>query len=503
MGESIKDKTAKGLFWGALNNGGMQLLNIVFGIIIARILTPGDFGLVAMLLVYSSIAANIQESGFITALINRRNVSNEDYNSVFWFNVVIGAILYVILFLAAPLIAQYNHQPVLVPLARYLFLGFFFGSFAIVPRAKLMKELRVKEQTIISVLSLLISGVVGVIMALSGMEYWGIATQSVTYVLFVSIFSWYFTKWKPSFSFSFLPIKEMFGFSCKILVTKIFYNLNNYAFETFLGRYYPKKEVGEFSQANNWNQKGNMLITGMVQSVAQPMFVAIRDEGEGGCAEQARLKRAFRKMLRFTSFITFPVMFGLVLIAPEFIVVTIKEKWLESAKLMQILCFGGAFLPIAALYNNLIISRGKSDIYMWNMIAQVVLVLADLYFVQRFHICIMGFSGIKLMAMIYASIMVIWVFVWHWFVQKEIKLTFWEALKDMMPFMLIAAGVMGVTYFITCAITNLVVLLCVRIVLAAALYFAILLLLNAQILKECISYVKIKGQKSKDKANED
>ena len=492
MKESLKDKTAKGLFWGALNNGGMQLLNVVFGIIIARRLTPGDFGLVAMLLIYSSIASNIQESGFITALINRRNATHEDYNSVFWFNIVVGVLLYVILFFLAPLIAAYNHQSVLIPLSRYLFIGFFVGSFAIAPRAKLMKELKVKEQTIISLSSLLISGIVGVIMVYCGFAYWGIATRSIVYVLFVSVLSWYFTKWRPCLSFSIQPIKEMFGFSVKILVTKVCENLNNYAFETFLGRFYAKSEVGEYSQANNWNQKGNMLITGMVQSVAQPMFVAIRDQGDGGDAERQRLANAFRKMLRFTCFIAFPIMFGLILVAPEFIVVTIKEQWLGSAHLMRILCFGGAFLPIVALYKNLIISRGKSNVYMWNVIAQVILILADLYLVQKCHLNMFGCSGIKLMVVFYVVITIGWMFVWQWFVQKEIDVTAWQALKDILPFMLIAAATMVLTYLATCFISNMLLLLCARVVVAAIIYIAILWLLDAKILRECVSYIKKK-----------
>lgn len=493
--ENLKDKMAKGLLWGALNNGGMQLLNILFGIVIARRLDPGDFGLMAMLTVFSSIAANLQESGFITALINKKDASPQDFNSVFWFNIVVSAVLYIVLWFCAPLIASYNHQPVLTSLARYAFIGFFFASFSIVPRAQLMKALRVKEQTITSLLSLLLSGTIGIVMAVNGMAYWGLATQSIVFVTMVSVLSWYFTGWKPSFSFSMNPIREMFSFSTKMLVTNIVNNLNKFAFETLLGHNYPKHDVGQYSQANKWNQMGSSFITGMVQGVAQPMFVAIRDEGQESGSNQElkdRYQRAFRKMLRFICFISFPAMFGLVLVAPELIVLTVTDKYLESAKLMQIICLGGAFLPISALYYYFIISRGRSDVYMWNMIAQICLILADLFAVQHFDLTLFGLSGIRLMVTIYVCIIIFWNFVWHWFVWKEIQLRLFEVLSDVVPFMLIASCTMIITYFCTESITDMTILLITRIVIAGTIYLSTLWLLKAQVMRECIGYLKKK-----------
>ena len=495
MADSLKDKTAKGLFWGALNNGGMQLLNIIFGIVIARQLDPSDYGLIAMLVIYSSIAANLQDSGFMNALINRKNATQKDFNSIFWFNIILSVCIYVILWFCAPAIAEYNKQPMLIPLARYYFIGFVLASFSIIPRTYLMKDLRQKELAIVSLLSMLISGITGIIMALYGMAFWGLATQSILYVAFVSILSWYYVRWKPAFSFSFQPVREMFGFSCKILITNIVNNLNKFVFETFLGHFYPKNALGQYSQANNWNQKGNQIITGMVQGVAQPMFVGIRDESNGGDDEKERLCRAFRKMLRFTSFITFPAMFGLILIAPEFIEVTITDKYAESARLMQFLCFGGAFLPIAALYYNFIISRGKSDIYMWNMIIQFIFVAADLFIVQYFRLNWFGFSGMRLMILIYVSIIALWTLIWHWFVWREIRLSIWKAAIDMLPFLFIAAVTMTVTYFSTTFISNIYLLLASRIIMAAVLYMAVLWMLHANILRECINWLSRKEKR--------
>lgn len=489
---NLKDKMASGLLWGALNNGGMQVLNIIFGIVIARKVEPGDFGLIAMLTIFSSIASNLQESGFISALINRKDASQRDFNSVFWFNISVSAVIYIILWFCAPLIAKYNHQPILTSLARYSFIGFILASFSIVPRSQLMKELRVKEQTIVGLASLMVSGTVGIIMAICGMAYWGLATQSIVFVTMVSILSWHFTGWRPSFTFNFKPIKEMFGFSLKMLVTNIVNNLNKYAFETLMGRYYPKADIGQYSQANKWNQMGSSFITGMVQSVAQPMFIAIRDDGGDAKGLQERYQRAFRKMLRFICFIAFPAMFGLALVAPELIVITVTDKYLESAKLMQILCIGGAFMPISALYYYFIISRGKSNVYMWNMIVQVLLILSDLFLVQHFHLSLYGTTGIKLMIIIYVTIIILWTCIWHLFIWREIHLSLWKALKDILPFLLIASFTMAVTYLCTKSIGNLYLLLFSRIIIAAIIYLTTLWLLKAQVMRECIGYLKKK-----------
>lgn len=483
--QSLKDKTAKGFLWGALNNGTMQILNAVFGIIIARELTQEDYGLVGMLLVFSTIAAALQDSGFVTALVNKKDATHRDYNSVFWFNICISFLLYIILCAASPLIAKVYNEPRLVSLACYQFIGFFIASFSIIPRAILFKNLRQKELAIMSVVSLTLSGCVGVAMALNGMAYWGIATQSITFTLSNVIISWWYSKWRPSLKISIQPVREMFGFSSKMLVTYIFNCINNNIFSVLLGLFYRADTVGTYNQANKWNLMGAQTITGMVQGVAQPTFVQVGDDME-------RLRRSFRKMLRFTSFVAFPCMFGLALIAPEFITITITEKWISSAMLMRILCIGGAFLPIATLYFNLIISRGKSDVYMWNIISQGCIMTLTACLVHFLDINIMGFSGVTLMVMLYAAIIILWIGIWHYFLWREIRLSLFQAITDMAPFMLIAVIAIFGAYYSTLWADNAYILLSLRIIIAAAIYIGILWILGANILKESLSYLKKK-----------
>lgn len=487
----LKDKTAKGLMWGMMNNGMMQVLNIVFGIILARNLTDADYGLAGELAIFSAIATALQESGFISALTNRKNATHDDYNSVFWFNICLSALIYILLWFCAPLIADFFREPELLWLSRYAFLGFFFASFSITPRTILFKQLKVKEQSLIGIVSLLISGGVGITMALCGMHYWSIVTQNILFVGIVSVLSWIVSGWKPAFSFKFQPIKEMFAFSFKILITNIFNCINNCIFSVLFGRFYTKHIVGQYTQADKWNKMGCQTISGMVQGVAQPMFVEVGDDKE-------RLQRAFRKMLRFTSLITFPAMFGLALVAREFIVIAVGEKWLPSAELMQMLCIAGAFMPIAVLYYNFIISRGKSGVYMWNVIAQGLLTLALLcgIYYLKLHIDIPLFGhnlhleGVRLMVVCYVVLYICWMFVWHFFLKREVSLNLLTALKDVLPFALIAAVTMLLTGFITRSIDNIYLLLISRILIAATLYLIITWLTGAKILRESIGYLR-------------
>ena len=315
---SLKEKTAKGLFWGGFSNGIQQLLNLGFGIALARLLDASDYGMVGMLTIFSAIAAALQEGGFISALTNRKETLHKDYNAVFWFSLMCSTTIYILLFFAAPLIADFYDTPELIPLSRLSFLGFVISSMSIAPRAYLFKNLRIKDTTVISISSLIVSGIVGITLAANGFAYWGIALQSISFITVMTILNFYFSHWRPRFRFDFTPIKEMIGFSSKIIITNIFTIINNNLFSVLLGKFYSEREVGNFTQANKWNGMGHTTITGMINGIAQPVFTRVADD-------KARQLAVFRKLLRFTAFISFPAMLGLSLVSKELIIITITE----------------------------------------------------------------------------------------------------------------------------------------------------------------------------------
>lgn len=481
MDSELKDKTARGLLWGFISNSSMQVLNVVFGFVLTFFLSSEDYGMMAVLSIYSAIAASLQDSGFVAALTNKPRPTHRDYNSVFWFNISCSAVIYIVLWVCAPLIADYNHDSRLVALSRYAFLGFFVASFSITPRAILFKQMRVREQTLCSVVALLVSGVVGITMAVCKMAFWSIATQSIVFVGVTAIMSWYFSRWRPSFHISFQPIRQMFAFSFKLLITNVFFNVNKFAFESVLGNFYPKSDIGFYSQANKWNQMGSQTISGMVQGVAQPMFVEVGDDAE-------RLRRVFLKMLQFTSFVSFPALFGLSLVAPQVIGI-LPARWLPAADYLGLLAIGGAFLPLATLYSNFVISRGKSHIYMWNIIAQSLLILAAIFVVRWLDLSLCGLSGIWLMMLFYICINIVWIGIWHLFVWRQIRLNPLQALRAVLPFMAVAMLTMVATHYATRFIPDGIVLLVVRVLMAAGVYCGILWLTGSGILKECVGFI--------------
>lgn len=477
--ESLKEKTAKGLFWGALNSGTMQVLNLVFGIFLARMLSPDDYGIVGVLSIFSLIAGNLQSSGFTQGLTNIKRPTANDYNSVFWFNISVGTLCYVVLFFSAPLIAWFFHSPKLVGLSRFVFLGFLISSFGITRNAIMFKNIMARERAITGFVSLLVSGCCGLLLAWNGLAYWSLAWQSVVFVFVQNVCRYCYTRriWRPSLKVDFTPVKKMFPFSVKILITTIINTINNNVLTFIFGNLFPMKTVGNFSQAMKWDTMAYTTISGTIEQVAQPVLAEITDDRD-------RERRVFRKMLRFTAFLSFPALFGMALVAKEFILVTITDRWIDSVPLLQTLCIGGAFLSFYTLYQHLIIASGRSDIYLWCNIGQIVIQIA---LILLFHS-----YGINTMVAVYTSFTILWLAVWQINARRLIGVTFRDVLSDTLPFMLSAAAVMTVTYYVTSFIESSVILLPSRIVIASVLYFAVMRMAKIKILDECMAFIKKK-----------
>ncbi len=479
--QNLKQKTAQGLFWSFLSSGGMQLLNLIIGIFLARLLSPGEYGIVGMLAIFTLLANNLQESGFGVALVNIKDIKHNDYNAVFWFNVGMSLLLYAILFCCAPLIATFFHQPCLVSLSRFVFLGFIIASLCISPNAMLVRGLKMKEKAITSLSALIVSGTVAVIMAIKGFSYWSLATQQILYNVVICFGRFYYTRWCPTLKVDFTPVRQMFSFSYKVLITAVLTTINNNVLTVIFGRLFPAQAVGNFTQASKWNTMANQMVTNTMAQVAQPVFTQVTDDKE-------RQRRVFGKMLRFTAFLAFPALFGLALVAPQVILLAIGDKWVDSIPLLQILCISGAFIPLYTVYQNLFLSQGKSDTYMWLSIGQIAIMLTA---VLACHA-----MGIRTMVIAFACINILWLLAWQVFAYRLIGYRLFSMLRDLLPFMLIALAVMALTYLVTLHISNMLMLLVSRVLIAAALYFMAMKLLRARILEDCIEFIRSKKSKS-------
>ena len=486
--DSLKEKTAKGLFWGGMNNGVQQLLGLAFGIILGRLLDPSDYGMTAMLAVFSVIANELQSSGFKTGLINLKQPTHDDYNAVFWFNILAGAAIYVVLWFCAPLIADYYHQPKLIPLSRYVFLGFVFSSFGMAQSAYLTKQMQIKQIAQCGMTATLTSSIVSVILAVMGFGYWALATQYLLYIAMNTLLLWFFSPWRPTTKVTFEPIRRLFPFSFKIMLSAIFTQVNNNIMNLLLGRYYGEANTGHYNQAYQWSSKCFLLVGNMLRQVDQTVLVGLDDE----------LKRqlaVLRKMVRFTAFISFPLLFGLAMVSHEFIVLAIGEKWAFSASLLPYLCLCGAFMPLSTLLTDAVISHRRSDIYLWNTVALGILQIGLMVGLWQ--------QGIHTMVIAYTLLNIGWVFVWHFFVRRLMSYRLLDFLKDIVPFALAAAGAMSLTWLLTeFTVYNLQftgdylklwILLISRVLMAMLLYYGIMHMAGAVILKEVIAFICRKG----------
>lgn len=474
MAKSLKEIAARGLFWGAVNSGMTQVLNLLIGIFLARLLTPVDYGIIGVLGVFVAIAGNIQDSGFGVGLINIKKPTRNDYNSVFWFNVLTSASLYIILFFSAPLIAKFFHEPRLVVLSRVLFVAFFIAALGIASAAYMRKNMMIREIAIVGTVALTVSGIVGIVLASRGYAYWSLAWQQLTYISVLTIGRFFYTPRIVSLHIDFGPVKKMFPFCVKILTTTIINTISSNILTFIFGRLYPLKSVGNFSQAYKWDNMASSLVAGTVGQIAQPVMVDVSNERD-------REARVFRKMMRFTAFLAFPAMFGLALIAHEFIIIAIGTKWEASVVLLQILCISGAFVPFYTVYQNLALGNGRSDVYLWCNIGLVAL--------QMVVIISLHSLSMEIMVGAYSLLLILWLMVWQRFAYRQIGVTFIETCKDIMPFCLAAIVTMAITYFATAFIGNLILLLLSRIIIAALVYSAIMKLCRVVIFDECVKYI--------------
>jgi O-antigen/teichoic acid export membrane protein len=471
---TLKEKTAKGLFWGGISNFAQQALGAVFNIVIARILSPGDYGLVGMLAIFTVIANTIAESGFTSALTNKDEIRHKDYNAVFWFSLMAGVVMYAGLFFSAPLIAWFFEKPELTKLSRIVFLGFLVNSAGTAQYAYMFKQLMVKERAKVDITAISISGLIGLVLALNGFAYWGLALQMLSFTTVSVILRWRYSRWRPTCEIDFTPLKEMFRFSFKLLITNVFSQISANIFSVLFGKFYDEKQVGYYSQGNKWAILGSSVIGGMISSVAQPIFVECKSDKD-------RILMVFRKMLRFGAFISFPAILGMAFIGEEFVLITVGEQWLKSVPFLQLFCIWGAAGYMWYLYTYLLMSFGKSNIYLYGCIAVCSSQLACAAILFPF--------GIFPMLIAYVICYFGSLLIWHHFANKLIGIRLCHVLKDVMPYLLITAGCFIVAWFASQLAQSIYLRAVLKISVTAALYILVMKYSHSMAFKESMVFL--------------
>ena len=357
MTESLKNKTVKGVGWSFIDNLSSSGVTFLVGLVLARLLTPSEYGIMAIITIFIAVSNSIVDSGFSNALIRKVDARRVDYNTVFFFNLVVSAVLYVVLFLASPAISVFFKEPLLIEVMRVIGWVLVINALAIIPRTLFVKEVNFKTQTKVSLIASISSGVVGIGMALAGMGVWSLVGQQLSRQLLNTLFLWIYCKWRPVWEFSVQSFKELFGFGSKLLLSGLLDTVFKEIYSLVIGRCYTSAQLGQYTRAGQFNQIFSSNLTSVVQRVSYPVLSSIQNEPE-------RLKEAYRKVIKSTMLISFACMLGLAAVAKPLIVLLIGEKWLPAVGFLQIICFSGMLYPLHAINLNILQVKGRSDLFL-------------------------------------------------------------------------------------------------------------------------------------------
>ena len=355
--DSLKDKTVKGVGWSAIDNVAGYAVSFFIGIILARLLSPEDYGLLGLIGIFTAICNCFIYSGLSSALIRKKDVTDDDYNTVFIFNLVMSIVLYGVMFLAAPLIADFFGRQELVALTRVSSLGMIIGALSSTQRTRLTRRIDFKSQAKITVASTIVRGTVGITTAFIGWGVWALVAQELASGITQTCLLVYFNRWIPSLRFSFPIFKDLFGYSSKLLASGLLDTIWNQLYQVVIGKFYAPATLGQYTRSTMFSGLLSSNLTSVVQRVSFPVLSQIQDEPE-------RLKDGYRRIIRTTMFITFCATLMLAAVAKPMILVLIGEKWLPAASFLQIVCFGSMLYPLHAINLNMLQVKGRSDLFL-------------------------------------------------------------------------------------------------------------------------------------------
>jgi teichuronic acid exporter len=355
--ESLKNRTVKGVSWSFIDNIASSGISFLVGLILARLLTPEEYGVMAMITIFIAVSNSIIDSGFSSALIRKTDVKRIDYNTVFFFNLVISFLLYLLLYFISPSISTFFKEPILVDVTRVISWILVINALAIIPRTILVKKVDFKTQTKVSFISSIISGIIGIVMAFVDMGVWSLVGQQLSRQILNTLFLWIYCKWRPIFEYSQESFKEMFSFGSKLLVSGLLETIYRNIYYIIIGRFYTSSQLGQYTRAEQFNSIFSSNLTVVIQRVSYPVLSTIQDESE-------RLREAYRKIIKATMLITFACMLGLAAVAKPLIIILIGEKWLPAVYFLQIICFAGMLYPLHAINLNILQVKGRSDIFL-------------------------------------------------------------------------------------------------------------------------------------------
>lgn len=422
--DSLKQKTAKGLLWNTIHTFSMNGIQFLLMLFMARLLSPEDYGTIGLLAIFLSVSTAFIECGFTYALIRKQDRTQKDLSTVFYFNVIMSLFCYLLVFLIAPFVADFYEKPILCNVLRILGLTLPISSLIGTTRTILNFTMQFKKQAIISVTETFISGIIGLMLAIMGYGVWALVWQSLSLSI-IGVFLYFgLHPWRPTLEFSFQSLKEMFGYSSKLLVTRLIDSIYTNIYPIVIGKVYSPTVLGHYSRAQHWaaTLSTNFVIT--LQNVTFASLAKIQDDDE-------RLREVYRKMIRTSVFIIFPLMIGLSAVAKPLIIFTIGEKWSLCSNILEVICVMYALSPIHALNINLLQVKGRSDLSLKLSVVGKIMSVIVLLVSIPFGIMTMCYCGI------FSSIIML--FINTHYTGKILGLGFTKQMVDLFPSILLVS----------------------------------------------------------------
>lgn len=458
MPESLKQKTVKGVAWTSLDKFTNLGFGFVIGVILARLLSPSDYGLLAMIAVFNAIAFTFLDSGFGNALVRKPNLTENDNTTAFFFNLIAGIVLFGIIWLIAPWVSSFYNKPILTPLLRAEGSLLIIASFKIVQNTQLSRALNFKALMIIRFVSSLSGGVSGIIAAYCGLGVWALVIMHIVDALISLALLWIISPWRPRGKWSKSSFNYLWGYGSKLLASGLLNTIYGNIYPIIIGKCYSAADLGQYTRANGYAAIPSQSLTGVIQQVTFPVLSQIQDDDK-------RLATNYRRMLRFTVFIIFPIMIGMAALAHPLVIALVTDKWEQCVPYLQIVCFSMMWYPVHAINLNLLQVKGRSDLFLRLEIIKKALITVVVFACVPFGI----------MGICYGSVFtsVACLAINTYYTGKLINVGFVRQMKDMTPTLLASLAMGAVVFFAVMPFGSDVVKLAVGIPLGMVIYLAV------------------------------
>lgn len=432
MAESLRKKAVSGMIWSALQRYSTMLIQFISGIILARLLTPYDYGCIGMLMIFVILAEAFIDGGFGSALIQKKQPTQKDYSTIFFWNLGMAVVLYAVLYFSAPAIARFYDIPLLCDVLRVQGIVLFIYAFNVVQRNQLQKKLNFKILAIVTITTSLIALAVTILMAYHGYGVWSLVAQQLLTAAIPALVFWFYIKWRPQWTFSWQSFRELFSFGFYMFLTNLLNQFGHQIQGLLIGRFYDASTMGLYSKANATERLTSSSISQVMTQVTYPLYAQVQDD-------KAKLANMIRQLTVSLSFITFPLMFILLLCAKPIFIVLYSERWLDSVPYFQVLCLAGLAYCLQSVNYQSISAIGKSKtLFVWTLVKRIM----GIAFV------VVGLLAVGMKGLLVGMVINTWFSyaVNIGMVSKYIGYKWWNQIKDIMPVMIVSIVAALVSY---------------------------------------------------------